>query len=416
MKVADAMSKYVDYISVDAKVGDVARLIFGRGVNGVPVCKGKKVVGLITERDILSKFYPTMTEYIEDTIHASDFEGMENKVNEILELPAEKIMTKNPTTISADMPLLRAQSLMFTEKVGRLPVIDKKGILIGIIAQGDIFKSIVGGKVPLDEEDTDFYNWLGEYYDELYNWGKRLDSEIPALAKLFQKEKVRNVLDVSSSTGEHSIALAKKGFGVVGIETSNIMQRLARNKQKGLPLLYRNKIRFLGGSYKKELEELTFNLDAAIFMGNALSSVIASDKRILEDVVCVLNKENPILVFQVLNLEKIFKVQNGFRDFNITEQSYGAGSKYALLSFYTKGQKKNIFISRAVFSLSHDKWVFRGVRSTPVVPIKKQKLVNKLRKLGFTKFSFYGSSLYQPIFKYPFKPSKSDWLNVVAKI
>lgn len=414
MKVADVMSKYISYVSTDTKVEDVARLIFGRGINGVPVCKGKKVIGLIAEHDILSKFYPSMQEYMEDPVHTVDFEANEEKVREILDLTADKIMSKNPTTVTEDTPVLKAQSLMFVHKVGRLPVVDKKGILIGMIAQGDIFKSIVGGKVSLDE-DVDFYNWLGEYYDELYNWGKRLDSEIPALAKLFQKEKVRRVLDVASSTGEHSIALAKEGFGVVGVETSSTMQRLARNKQKKLPSSYRNKIMFLGGSYKKRLEELTFNLDVAIFMGNALCSVMASDKRILEDVVGILNKENPILIFQLLNLEKIFKVQNGFRDFTITEQPYGAGPKYALLSFYTKEQNKNIFISRAVFSLAHDKWVFRGIRSTPVIPIKKQALVDKLRKLGFCKFSFYGSTLYQPIFKYPFKPLESDWLNVVAK-
>ena len=64
---------------------------------------------------------------------------------------------------------------------------------------------------------------------------------------------------------------------------------------------------FLKGSYKKNLENLPLRLDAAIFMGNALRPVMSTDKEILEDVVGALNKENPVLVFQLLNFEKIFK-------------------------------------------------------------------------------------------------------------
>ena len=62
MKVSDVMSKQVDFVSTNTSVKDVCRLIFGRGINGVPVCKGKKVVGFVTERDILSKFYTSIQD------------------------------------------------------------------------------------------------------------------------------------------------------------------------------------------------------------------------------------------------------------------------------------------------------------------------------------------------------------------
>ncbi|PJA00602.1 MAG: hypothetical protein COX78_00325, partial [Candidatus Levybacteria bacterium CG_4_10_14_0_2_um_filter_35_8] len=65
MKVQDVMSSRVDLVFTDTPVREVSRLIFGKGVNGVPVCNGKKIVGFITERDILAKFYPSMQEYIE---------------------------------------------------------------------------------------------------------------------------------------------------------------------------------------------------------------------------------------------------------------------------------------------------------------------------------------------------------------
>jgi CBS domain-containing protein len=144
MKVSNAMSKKVDFVSSDTKVRDVAKLIFGHGINGVPVVKGKKVVGFITERDILARFYPSMEEYVQDPVNAGDFENMEKKVSEIFDLTADKIMSKHPVAIESNTPILRAQSMMFIHKIGRLPVVDKKGKLVGIISKGDIFRALVG--------------------------------------------------------------------------------------------------------------------------------------------------------------------------------------------------------------------------------------------------------------------------------
>ena len=110
MKVADAMSRHVDHVLPDTKVKDVSLLIFGRGINGVPVCKARKVIGFITERDILSQFYPSLDEYAQDPFREGDFEGMEKKVQDIFEMTADKIMSTNITRVTPSTPLLRAQS------------------------------------------------------------------------------------------------------------------------------------------------------------------------------------------------------------------------------------------------------------------------------------------------------------------
>jgi len=94
MKVRDVMSRQVDFVKPDDKVERAALIIFGRNINGVPVCEGKKVVGFITESDILKKFYPTIQEFIEDSVHESNFEEMEEKAMTILSLPVSTLMSK----------------------------------------------------------------------------------------------------------------------------------------------------------------------------------------------------------------------------------------------------------------------------------------------------------------------------------
>jgi CBS domain-containing protein len=147
MRVKNAMKTKLDYATPSTKVREISKLIFIHHINGLPVLKGKKVIGFITERDILHQFLPTMKDYMEDPVNEADFEKMEKKIKAIFELTAEKIMSKKPVTISPEAPLLEAQSLMFVNKIGRLPVVNKNKNIVGIISKGDIFKYLVGKKL-----------------------------------------------------------------------------------------------------------------------------------------------------------------------------------------------------------------------------------------------------------------------------
>ena len=45
-------------------------------------------------------------------------------------------------TVSADMPLLKAASIMCVKKIRRIPVTDTNNKLVGIISIGDVHKAI----------------------------------------------------------------------------------------------------------------------------------------------------------------------------------------------------------------------------------------------------------------------------------
>ncbi|MBI2420573.1 MAG: CBS domain-containing protein [Candidatus Levybacteria bacterium] len=178
MVVSDVMSRAVDYVTTNATVKDISRIIFGKSINGVPVVESGKVVGFITERDILSKFYPSVQDYMEDPVNTSDFESMEKEISNILSMKASKIMSKHPITVTADTPLLKAQSLMFINKVGRLPVVDENNKLIGIVSKSDIFRAVVGDQIPTSGEE-EYHDWVSRHYDLATGWeGKQWASLI----------------------------------------------------------------------------------------------------------------------------------------------------------------------------------------------------------------------------------------------
>lgn len=413
MKVSAIMEQQVDFVTIDTTVKEVCHLIFERGINGVPVCEGKKVIGFITERDVLSKFFPTMQEYIEDPIHEGNFEGMEQKVTDIFSLAAEKIMSNNPIVIDQDAPILQAQSLMFVHKIGRLPVVDEKGNLVGIVAKGDIFRTIVGQKLSLGDEES-YFDWQANYYDYFMDWKVRLNNEMPGLVKAFKKAKVKKIIDIACSTGEHSIALAKNGFEVVGLDSSGKMIRISDLKKAKLSDDIRDKVQFLKG-YKESIPKFPKDFDAAIFMGNALSHVIVTDSDILKETVNVLRSGKGVLVFQISNYDKVLRKNDGLREFVIKRFGLGFGQDHAFLTFYKKGKGKTIIHTRAIFDYVGDKWVLRGMNDTQVMYFGRKEIEKMLKKLDFKEIDFYGSRFNSHLFKNSFNLLESDWLNVIAK-
>lgn len=417
MKVADVMSKQVDYVTTETTVEQASLIIFGRGINGLPVCKGRKLVGFITEKDIVSEFFPSMQEYMEDPVHGRDFEEMEKKASEILALKTENIMSKNPTIITADTPLLRAQSLMFTKKVGRLPVVDKKGNLVGIISKSDIFRVLVGDKL-LFTENADYNDWLSKTYYAAVDWENRLHYEMSDLLKVFNANKVKTIVDIGCGTGEHSIELARAGFTTIGIDRSKSMIKEANKRRNVLPDQTKQKVKFYEDDIENFLLKFRADFDCALFMGNTISHNPHSYQDLIKTMGEHLS-ENGIMILQITNFEKVLKAQKRLLSFNFARLE--DAEEYAFLEFYDLPDKRDKTILKTFAILrSHGKrWKWVGVRNSLMAYSTKDSIKKTLKAAGFSHIQVYGSSFdgrsWDYLFRKPFKPLESDWLVVVAK-
>lgn len=144
MKVSEIMHQDIDLLHPDMTVKAALRILFDREHRGLPVVhpRSKKLIGFLTDQDIFSRCFPTMEEYIGDIVHARDFTAMEKKLKDVLRLRVKDVMFTRVTSISGNEPIMKAEIMMKLKNISRLPVVDKKDRVIGMIRKRDIFKAL----------------------------------------------------------------------------------------------------------------------------------------------------------------------------------------------------------------------------------------------------------------------------------
>lgn len=417
MLVKDYMHKTIVSVREDEPVRTVVRLIFNLGIGGVPVLVGKKLVGIVTEEDILGKLFPSIKDFMEDYVHSRRFEDMEDNLHGLLDKPVKSIMSKSVRSVKQDTPLLKAQSTMFINKFSRLPVVNDRRELIGIISQGDIFRAIAGEEIPYEDVD-EYHDWLSHHYDLITPWSRRLKGEIGDLVALFKKEGIQRIVDVGCGTGEHAIALARHGFTVMGIEKSKMMYSKAFKKYQELPQNLQKLLTFVHEDSLEALNARKDQFDAAIFMGNSLAHHTNNWRQLLTTTGQSLVKTNGLLVAQVLNFEKIFHNNGRLSDFNIVPSRLSPSHEYAFIEFYDPPRGRgntDLTLTMSILSFDGKRWKPSGVNSTEIANITRETIRPVLAKEGLKKVEFLGSLANRSLLKEKFNPHVHTWLTVVAR-
>lgn len=116
--VTDAMTKKPVKVPEDLDLVRCAKIMQKKKVGSILVVKGNRLVGLITEKDMLYKVIA--------------------KNKNPKKLKAKNIMTKRLVTIGPNLDVESAMRLMRIEEVRRLPVIGKNKKLLGLVTIRDI--------------------------------------------------------------------------------------------------------------------------------------------------------------------------------------------------------------------------------------------------------------------------------------
>lgn len=122
--VASHMTTKVIIASPEDTIQKIYTMIMESGFSAFPVVKKKRIIGLISRRDLIR------TRRVQSVIarHAST--------------TIEEIMSQNVITIGPDEPIASAAELMVTHDVSRLPVTEGERI-VGIVDRHDVLRGLV---------------------------------------------------------------------------------------------------------------------------------------------------------------------------------------------------------------------------------------------------------------------------------
>ena len=118
MKVKDSMHKGVDWVSPDTPVTGSQKLMRDHDVGAIPIGENDRLVGMVTDRDIVCK------GLVQDNFDTRD-------------ATARDVMTAEIHCCREDDDLAKAVLHMEELKVRRLPVINKSKRMVGMLSLGE---------------------------------------------------------------------------------------------------------------------------------------------------------------------------------------------------------------------------------------------------------------------------------------
>ena len=120
LKVEQVMTRELITVTPETKMQEALETFRKDRISGAPVISGGNLVGIVS---------------IEDLIHCLEHNDLDAKVS--------KYMSTNLLTVRGTDPIIEALKLFVNSHFGRLPVIDEKGTLIGILTKGNITRGLL---------------------------------------------------------------------------------------------------------------------------------------------------------------------------------------------------------------------------------------------------------------------------------
>ncbi|NOZ59855.1 MAG: CBS domain-containing protein [Euryarchaeota archaeon] len=142
------MTRQVITLSPEESIEDAARKLRENRISGAPVVEGGRVVGVVSEADLMKLFesemsinlvLPSPLEIIELPIRMH--RQLKEAAKRIAARRVEDIMTRGVITIDEEAGIEEAARIMAKHGINRLPVI-RQGRLVGIVTRADIIKAL----------------------------------------------------------------------------------------------------------------------------------------------------------------------------------------------------------------------------------------------------------------------------------
>jgi CBS domain-containing protein len=119
--IRDIMTREVESAQPDMTIQDAAQMMRSRDIGSLPVCEGRKVVGVVTDRDITIR-------------GVADGRAPDST-------RVEEVMSRQVVSVKEDARLGEAERLMHDQQLRRLPVVNGEGELVGYLALAKVART-----------------------------------------------------------------------------------------------------------------------------------------------------------------------------------------------------------------------------------------------------------------------------------
>ena len=149
MKVSDVMTKKVFTATRDMPLRIVATRMLEYGISGMPVVDGERVVGVISETDILFKerSAPDRHGLVDWLVHY----GEDPPAAKLAARTVGEAMTTPAVTIAPGKRVADAAELMLDLSIDRLPVVEAEE-LVGIVTRADLVRAFTRADGEIERE------------------------------------------------------------------------------------------------------------------------------------------------------------------------------------------------------------------------------------------------------------------------
>jgi len=131
MFVGERMSRPVISVSPDAPINEVLAMFKREHIRRAPVMKERKLVGIVSERDLLNASPSPVT-----SLSVWEMNYLISKVK------VKEVMSRKVITVDKDTPIEEAARIMADKKIGGMPVTSSEKV-VGMITETDLFKVLL---------------------------------------------------------------------------------------------------------------------------------------------------------------------------------------------------------------------------------------------------------------------------------
>jgi len=138
--VQDIMSTTLHTVTTDTPLAAAVTLLLDKVLKTLPVIDAEGyLVGILTDGDLLKKV-KMMATSAQRQLSQSEMDAELQRLRD-LEQTVQDVMTPNPVTVLTGTTLPKVVELMLEHNIKRLPVVDERGKLIGMVSRIDVLRA-----------------------------------------------------------------------------------------------------------------------------------------------------------------------------------------------------------------------------------------------------------------------------------